>query len=190
MMALHLALLLLTSTCVSASPTIVELLNSVGLKYVALDTGPLAATTMATMAEETEEQRQTTCRDCTQEGRLFWDMFNTTTTAAPLPCCAGTSTCAKCGVEKTRRVIGGTETAAGVYPWIAALKQDSAGLAFCSGTLVSSRWVVTAAHCIFGSDALSVVLGEHDISSTNDADDTNRQVLVTCHLTSHLTHYT
>ena len=40
-MALHLGLLLLTSTSTSALPTVVELLNSVGLEYVAPDTGPV-----------------------------------------------------------------------------------------------------------------------------------------------------
>ena len=57
---------------------------------------------------------------CSQ-GRLCWDAYGTTTSAPPLPCCPGTNVCGRCGVEKTRRVIGGVETAAGVYPWIAAL---------------------------------------------------------------------
>jgi len=116
------------------------------------------------------------CRDCSRKGRTFdiIDSFTTTTTASPLPCCPGTSGCAKCGVEKTRRVIGGVETAAGVYPWIAALSYGG-DLGGCSATLVSSTWAVTAAHCIFSSGPTSLVLGEHDLSSANDADDTNRK---------------
>ena len=115
---------------------------------------------------------------CFFQGRFLWDLFTTTTTINPLPCCPGTSGCAKCGVEKTRRVIGGVETAAGVYPWIAALSYNG-NLGGCSATLVSSNWAVTAAHCVF-SNVLgvptSLVLGEHDLSSSNDADDRNRQV--------------
>ena len=72
-------------------------------------------------------------------------------------------------------MIGGVETAAGVYPWIAALSYGG-DLGGCSATLVSSTWAVTAAHCIFSSGPTSLVLGEHDLSSANDADDTNRQV--------------
>ena len=75
-------------------------------------------------------------------------------------------------------MIGGVETAAGVYPWIAALSYNG-NLGGCSATLVSSNWAVTAAHCVF-SNVLgvptSLVLGEHDLSSSNDADDRNRQV--------------
>ena len=105
----------------------------------------------------------------------MWDLFTPATTINPLPCCPGTSGCAKCGVEKTRRVIGGVETAAGVYPWIAALSYNG-DIGGCSATLISSNWAVTAAHCIFSTGPTSLVLGEHDLSSTNDADDTNRQV--------------
>ena len=72
-------------------------------------------------------------------------------------------------------MIGGVETAAGVYPWIAALSYNGA-LGSCSGTLISSNWAITAAHCIGAGGPTSLVLGEHDISSANDAFDTNRQV--------------
>ena len=39
------------------------------------------------------------------------------------------------------------------YPWMALLrlKSQSNSNFFCGGTLVNSKWVVTAAHCIFSS---------------------------------------
>merc|ERR1711990_560328 len=177
-MLLPIALLSLTGHT-DASPTLVELINSglsiVGAKYVP------PPSSEAEQAENESGTRQSSCRDCSRKGRFAWDLFTTPTTSTPtpttinpLPCCPGTSGCTKCGVEKTRRVIGGVETAAGVYPWIAALSYDG-NLGGCSATLISSKWAVTAAHCIFSGGPTSLVLGEHDLSSTNDADDTNRK---------------
>ena len=34
------------------------------------------------------------------------------------------------------------------YPWIVALIRSDINKAFCAGTLVASKYVVTAAHCI------------------------------------------
>merc|ERR1712088_852751 len=93
------------------------------------------------------------------------------------------STC-QCGLEGTRRIVGGEESTSGKYPWIAALNFDTTdGLnpGGCGATLVASQWIVTAAHCVKdGStlstkDDLSVVLGEFDLSSANDEFDTNRK---------------
>ena len=163
-MIFPIALLSLTGHT-DASPTLVEVVNSglaiVGAKYVP------PPTSEAEQDENESGTRQSTCRDCSAkvnathqkpefhlrrffQGRFLWDLFTTTTTISPLPCCPGTSGCAKCGVEKTRRVIGGVETAAGVYPWIAALSYNG-NLGGCSATLVSSNWAVTAAHCVFSN---------------------------------------
>jgi len=171
-MLFPIALLFLYSQ-IEGSPTFVELVNSglsvVGAKWV------LPSSSGESNQEGNESgTRQSNCRDCSRKGRFAFDLFTTTTTIAPLPCCPGTSGCPKCGTEKTRRVIGGVETVAGVYPWIAALGYNG-DIGGCSGTLISSNWAITAAHCIFAGGPDSLVLGEHDLSSTNDADDTNRK---------------
>merc|ERR1712088_1058789 len=168
-MLFPIALLSLTGPT-DASPTLVEFVNS-GLSIIGAKWVPPPSSE----PEENESvTRQTTCRDCSRQGRFAWDLFPTTTTIPPLPCCPGTSGCPKCGTEKTRRVIGGVETAAGVYPWIAALSYNG-DIGGCSGTLISSKWAITAAHCIVSTGPTSLVLGEHDLSSSNDAFDTNRK---------------
>jgi len=77
----------------------------------------------------------------------------------------------KCGIKRTSRIVGGTETEVNEYPWMAAIS-DSQESQFCGGTLIASQWVLTAAHCMF-KDAqgtqpqtageIRVVLGEHDL---------------------------
>jgi len=64
------------------------------------------------------------------------------------------------------RVVGGVDAKVNEYPWMALmrLKSQSEDGFFCGGTLVNSKWVVTAAHCIFNgvnSANLEIRLGEH-----------------------------
>ena len=47
--------------------------------------------------------------------------------------------------------IGGVPATDGDWPWIAYIYERANGLAnggVCGGSLISNRWVVTAAHCI------------------------------------------
>ncbi|XP_049866162.1 transmembrane protease serine 9 [Pectinophora gossypiella] len=62
------------------------------------------------------------------------------------------------------RIIGGRPAPPGKWPWqVAVLNRFKE--AFCGGTLINLRWVVTAAHCV--RRRLYVRLGEHDLLLKN-----------------------
>nr|XP_060635718.1 chymotrypsinogen B-like [Anolis sagrei ordinatus] len=70
-----------------------------------------------------------------------------------LSCLALFSAAQGCGVPKIQpvisgytRIVNGEEAIPGSWPWQASL-QEKSGWHFCGGSLVSERWVVTAAHC-------------------------------------------
>uniref|UniRef100_A0A8C7NSD4 trypsin n=1 Tax=Oncorhynchus mykiss TaxID=8022 RepID=A0A8C7NSD4_ONCMY len=65
------------------------------------------------------------------------------------------------------RILGGSSALPGTHPWMAALYIGDD--IFCAGTLVSSCWVVSAAHCFFRSPLVSkirVILGQHKFNVT------------------------
>jgi len=130
------------------------------------------------------------CKDPTTAGPTTM-----TTTAAPGTTAAGTTggattsaasgTC-KCGMKKTTRIVGGSETEVNEYPWIASFDfsgvngQNPGG---CAATLIANNWAVSASHCFFDpttgersvyADTMSLVLGVHDRTGGTD---TNRKVL-------------
>uniref|UniRef100_A0A672IBG7 pancreatic elastase II n=1 Tax=Salarias fasciatus TaxID=181472 RepID=A0A672IBG7_SALFA len=68
------------------------------------------------------------------------------------------------------RVVGGDDVRANSWPWQVSLQYKSGSNFYhtCGGTLISSQWVLTAAHCI-GSYTYRVYLGKHSLDTANES---------------------
>jgi secreted trypsin-like serine protease len=92
--------------------------------------------------------------------------------AAVLLVPAGASAQSKGSVQP--RIVGGSEVSISQYPWQAAVVEAGSGDAhprqFCGGSLITTRIVITAAHCVYGSSAsqIDVVLGRTQLSNTSE----------------------
>lgn len=102
----------------------------------------------------------------------------------PLLCCPSQQATARgllptdCGVSaQPDRIVGGKEAFLGAWPWMALLygreSPSSEPSFFCGGSLINSRYVLTAAHCVQkGNTRLVEIvrLGEHMVSRDIDCE--------------------
>ncbi|XP_065331716.1 vitamin K-dependent protein C-like [Cloeon dipterum] len=84
----------------------------------------------------------------------------------------------KCGISPHKnsfwtRIIGGRPSTKGHWPWQVAILNKHKH-AFCGGTLISSNWILTAAHCM--RKTLYVRLGEHNLAR-REGDEVETKVL-------------
>ncbi|XP_014238744.2 proclotting enzyme-like [Trichogramma pretiosum] len=95
------------------------------------------------------------------------------------PSSLGGSCGAKNGDQDSGKIVGGTTTQPGEWPWIAGL--FNAGRHICGGSLIDDRHILTAAHCVAQMTSwdvarLTVRLGDYDIKTPNEVRHVERRV--------------
>ncbi|CAK1583448.1 unnamed protein product [Parnassius mnemosyne] len=75
-----------------------------------------------------------------------------------------------CGEIEGNRIVGGSRASMYEFPWIVLISyRYGRTLRFdCAGTLINSKYVLTAAHCVKNKTIAGVRVGEYDISSPID----------------------
>ncbi|XP_045528397.1 melanization protease 1-like [Pieris brassicae] len=75
-----------------------------------------------------------------------------------------------CGSISENRIFGGQYANLYEFPWMALISYSTgSGPQFqCSGTIINSKYILTAAHCVVGKNILGVRMGEFDISTYED----------------------
>ena len=105
-------------------------------------------------------------------------------TTTPRPTCKyQTIGSCKCGVPQRSEhwshefpivtaLNGGESVAKNEFPWLVALVMKWKFQPFCTGTLISSKTVLMAAHCLIFKDfsKIRVLVGEHDLDNDDDGD--------------------
>ncbi|XP_017469719.1 PREDICTED: brachyurin-like [Rhagoletis zephyria] len=76
------------------------------------------------------------------------------------------------------RIISGTPASSGQFPWQVILKLDPQDDLLCGGSIISTIWVLTAAHCTYGQSSMFLMFGTVLFNNPNALNMTATQLYV------------
>lgn len=78
----------------------------------------------------------------------------------------------KCPDDDDDKIVGGYMTCPGQFPWVLGLWRKNGLGPFCGASLVTHRWALTAAHCVYSKNhrGLKVVVGDFDTKKKEDGE--------------------
>lgn len=88
----------------------------------------------------------------------------------------GEDLCGEAPLVDDTRIVGGQVTKPHEFPWMVGISFNDTW--FCGGTLLSPRWVLTAAHCTTNAKVAEVYIGAHKFEQ-------GREELKTTHFINH-----
>ncbi|XP_068231105.1 chymotrypsinogen B-like isoform X2 [Palaemon carinicauda] len=155
-----------TSTSTSPTPTSTSTSSSTSTST------PTSTSTLTSTSSSTSTSTPTSTSTSTSSSTSTSTSTSTTTTtstADPRQCLCGRR-------NPVVRIVGGQETTLHEYPWQVALTTASSNKPYCGGSIISDQWILTAAHCVDGSNAqdVYVVVGEHDWNVTTETSATQK----------------
>jgi len=71
------------------------------------------------------------------------------------------------------RIVNGNRTSPGAYPWAVGIQFGDK--LYCGGSVITNRFIITAAHCVKGINErrIKLILGDHDRRQTEPAQETH-----------------
>ncbi|KAK4306174.1 hypothetical protein Pmani_021985 [Petrolisthes manimaculis] len=58
----------------------------------------------------------------------------------------------RCGLRFSQKIVGGQPTQVDQFPWMVGIASKADHFTFCGGSIISDRFILTAAHCVSGKE--------------------------------------
>lgn len=143
---------------------------------IVMTASPLTIGTSSTVTLNlpTTSTKPVTTQQSTTQTKLVTAQLPTSTTEKPSAAVIDNSDCGIPGVFPKSKVVGGTHSSFGEWPWQVSVRRSSffgfASTHRCGGAILNANWIATAAHCVDDllKSQIRIRVGEYDFSTVQE----------------------